>query len=178
MKTACTLIALLCMTTSSALAELATKKTLTIDDAKKVAAAAVAEAKKGAGTAAIAVVDDGGNLMLVERLDNTFAAGADISIGKARTAALFKKPTSAFENLINKGRTAMASLGPPDFTPLQGGVPIIVDGQIVGAIGVSGLRAHSRMKTSRPRVPRHCPADNPQPYRWSLRFASSTHPAS
>jgi glc operon protein GlcG len=138
MRAVLTLITLVCITASSAFAELATKKTLTIDDAKRVSAAAVAEAKKGAGTAAIAVVDDGGNLMLVERLDNTFAAGANISIGKARTAALFKKPTSAFENLINKGRTAMASMGPPDFTPLQGGVPIIVDGQIVGAIGVSG----------------------------------------
>jgi len=123
---------------SNSFAQLADKKTLTLDAARKVAAAAVAEAKRGAGTAAIAVVDDGGNLMLVERLDNTFAAGANISIGKARTSALFRKPTSAFENLINKGRTAMASMGAPDFTPLQGGVPITVDGQIVGAIGVSG----------------------------------------
>jgi glc operon protein GlcG len=82
------------------------------------------------------VVDEGGNLIAAERLDNTFAAGANISIGKARTAALFKRPTKAFEEIINKGRTAMATL--PDFTPLQGGVPIIVNGQIVGAIGVSG----------------------------------------
>lgn len=114
----------------------AEKKTLGIADARKVLNAAVAQAKKGAGTAAIAIVDDGGNLMLVERLDNTFAAGANISIGKARTSALFKKPTKFFEDVINKGRTAMTALN--DFTPLQGGVPIIVDGQIVGAIGVSG----------------------------------------
>src|SRR5438067_13505705 len=113
-------------------AELIQKKSLSLDDARKVVEAAVAEAKKGAGTAAIAVVDDGGNLMLVERLDGTFAAGANISIGKARTAALFKKPTSFFENIINKGRTAMTALS--DFTPLQGGVPIYVDGLIVGAI--------------------------------------------
>src|SRR5262245_26672132 len=131
-------IALVLFTQASALAQLATKKALTLEDARKIAAAAVAEARKGAGTAAIAVVDDGGNLMLVERLDNTFAAGANISIGKARTAALFKKSTSFFENIINKGRTAMASMSPPDFTPLQGGVPIVVDGQVVGAIGVSG----------------------------------------
>jgi glc operon protein GlcG len=64
------------------------------------------------------------------------AAGANISIGKARTAAIFKKPTKKFEDIINKGRTAMATL--PDFTPLQGGVPIIVGGQIIGAVGVSG----------------------------------------
>ncbi len=74
--------------------------------------------------------------MAAERLDNTFAAGANISIGKARTAAIFKRPTKAFEDIINKGRTAMTSLH--DFTPLQGGVPIMFDGQIVGAIGVSG----------------------------------------
>ncbi|CAN5580541.1 hypothetical protein BH09PLA1_BH09PLA1_04840 [soil metagenome] len=137
MKTLFT-FALVLLAQSSVFGQLAEKKTLTLNDARKVVAAAVADAKRGAGTAAIAVVDDGGNLMLVERLDNTFAAGPNISIGKARTSALFKKPTSAFENLINKGRTAMASMGAPDFTPLQGGVPIVVDGQIVGAVGVSG----------------------------------------
>ena len=115
----------------------AQKKALTLEGAKKVIAAAVAEAKRlNASGGAIAVVDDGGNLMALERLDGTFAAGANISIGKARTSALFKRPTKAFEDIINKGRTAMTSL--TDFTPLQGGVPIIADGQIVGAIGVSG----------------------------------------
>jgi glc operon protein GlcG len=113
------------------------KRALTLDGAKKIIAAAVAEAKsKNAPGAAIAVVDDGGNLIAAERLDNTFAAGANISIGKARTAALFKRSTKAFEEIINKGRTAMTTL--PDFTPLQGGVPIMMDGQVVGAIGVSG----------------------------------------
>jgi glc operon protein GlcG len=112
------------------------KKTLTIDGANKVVAAAVAEARKRNTTGAIAVVDDGGNLMAVERIDGTFAAGGLISIGKARTAALFKKPTSSFEDLINKGRTAMTTVN--DFTPLRGGVPITVDGAIVGAVGVSG----------------------------------------
>lgn len=113
------------------------KKVLTLAGAKKVIAAAVTEARsKNAPGGAIAVVDEGGNLIAVERLDNTFAAGALISIGKARTAALFKRPTKAFEDIINKGRAAMTTLN--DFTPLQGGVPIVVDGQIVGAIGVSG----------------------------------------
>src|ERR671911_2432244 len=93
------------------------KKTLTIEGAKKVIAGAVAYAKKNnAPGGVIAVVDDGGNLMALERLDGTFAAGATISIGKARTAALFKRPTKAFEEIINKGRTAMTTL--PDFTPL------------------------------------------------------------
>jgi len=115
----------------------AQKKALTLEGAKKVIGAAVAEAKKlNAPGGAIAVVDEGGNLMAVERLDGTFAAGANISIGKARTAAIFKRPTKAFEDIINKGRTAMTTLN--DFTPLQGGIPIIADGQVVGAIGVSG----------------------------------------
>jgi uncharacterized protein GlcG (DUF336 family) len=113
------------------------KKVLNLEGAKKVIAAATAEAKsKRAPGGAIAVVDEGGNLIAVERLDNTFAAGANISIGKARTSALFKRPTKVFEDAINKGRTAMTTLN--DFTPLQGGIPIIVDGQIIGAVGVSG----------------------------------------
>lgn len=113
--------------------------TLTIDGARKVVAAAVAEAKRvGAPGAVIAVVDDGGNTMALERLDGTFAAGATISIGKARTAALFKRPTKAFEDTIRNGRTAMVSLPDSLFTPLQGGVPITLDGRVVGAVGVSG----------------------------------------
>lgn len=120
---------------SPAGAQVATRKSLTLEGARNVIAAAVAFARTRAGTGVIAVVDEGGNLMAVERLDGTFAAGANISIGKARTAALFKKPTRVFEELINKGRTAMTAV---DFTPLIGGVPIVVDGQIVGAVGVSG----------------------------------------
>src|SRR5436189_1505024 len=113
------------------------KKDLTLEGARRVIAAAVAEAKsQNAPGGAIAVVDEGGNLIAVERLDNTFAAGANISIGKARTAVLFKRPTKFFEDVINKGRTAMTTLN--DFTPLQGGIPIMVDGQIIGAVGVSG----------------------------------------
>ena len=112
------------------------KKVLSIEGARKVVAQAAAEAKKGKGTGVIAVVDDGGNLMLLERLDGTFAAGAKVSIGKARTAALFQKATGAFEDIIRNGRTAMVTI--EDFTPLQGGVPIVVDGEVVGAIGVSG----------------------------------------
>jgi uncharacterized protein GlcG (DUF336 family) len=118
-------------------AQVVTKKVLTLEGAKQVITAAEAAVKsKNAPGGAIAVVDDGGNLVLMERLDNTFAAGANVSIGKARTAAIFKHPTSFFENAINKGRTALVTM--PDFTPLQGGVLIEVDGQIVGAIGVSG----------------------------------------
>src|SRR5690348_11625800 len=125
--------------TSFVKAQTTEKKSLTIDGAKKVIAAAVAYAKKiNAPGGVIAVVDDGGNLMALERLDGTFAAGANISIGKARTAVLFKKPTRVFEEIIKNGRTAMTALPDSFFTPLQGGVPIEFDGQIIGGVGVSG----------------------------------------
>ena len=121
-------------------AQTVSKQSLTLQGAERVIAAAKAEAQKlQAPGGVIAVVDDGGNLMALERLDGTFAAGANISIGKARTAVLFKKPTRFFEELINssgKGRTVMTALN--DFTPLIGGIPISVDGQIVGSVGVSG----------------------------------------
>src|SRR5215467_8893487 len=116
------------------------KKTLTLQGAERVIAAAKAEAQKlQAPGGVVAVVDDGGNLMALERLDVTFSAGANISIGKARTAVRFKKPTRFFEELINsngKGRTVMAALD--DFTPLIGGIPIMIDDQIIGGVGVSG----------------------------------------
>lgn len=118
----------------------AEKKTLTLQGAEQVIAAAKNEAAKlHAPGGVIAVVDDGGNLMALERLDGTFSAGANISIGKAKTAVMFKKPTRFFEELINsngKGRTVMTSL--ENFTPLIGGIPIMVDNQIVGGVGVSG----------------------------------------
>ena len=127
------------LTAESASAQVVEQKGLTLEAAKRVLAAAVAEARRNNAGGAIAVVDAGGYLVALERLDGTFAAGAEISTGKARTAALFKKPTSFFEDVINKGRTAMAALpSPPDFTPLQGGVPIVVDDEVIGAVGVSG----------------------------------------
>jgi len=117
-------------------AQFAETKSLTMDGARRVIAAVIADANSKKTTGVIAVVDNGGNLMALERIDGTFAAGANISIGKARTALLFQKPTKVFEDIVNKGRTAMVALD--GFTPLQGGVPIEVDGQIVGAVGVSG----------------------------------------
>jgi glc operon protein GlcG len=129
--------ALIAAAAGSADAQIAERKTLTLEGARQIVATAVGEARRlNAPGGAIAVVDDGGNVMVVERLDGTFAAGATISVGKARTAALFKKSTRAFEEIIKNGRTAMVAL--PDFTPLQGGIPIMVGEEIVGAIGVSG----------------------------------------
>jgi len=123
----------------ASVAATADKKSLTLDGARKVVAAAEEYAKQNkAPGGAIAVVDSGGNLMALERLDGTFDAGASISIGKARTAVLFQKPTKVFEDIINKGRTAMAALPDSFFTPLQGGIPIVLEGQIIGGVGVSG----------------------------------------
>jgi glc operon protein GlcG len=135
-STATVITAIVGMTAASQ-AQIVEKKSLNLDGAKKAIAAAVDYAKKNnAPGGVIAVVDEGGNLMALERLDGTFAMGATISIGKARTAVLFKKPTRFFEELINKGRTAMTAVD--GFTPLIGGIPITVDGQVVGGIGVSG----------------------------------------
>ena len=117
------------------------KRGLTLDGAQKVIAATVAEAKRvNAPGGSIAVVDEGGNLLALERLDQTFAASANIAIGKARTSALFKKPTKVFEDVIKGGRTSMVTLGGDlqNFTPLQGGIPLEWEGKVVGAIGVSG----------------------------------------
>jgi glc operon protein GlcG len=132
-----TIIALVMTVAASTHAQIVEKKSLNLDGAKKAISAAVDYAKKNnAPGGVVAVVDEGGNLMALERLDGTFAMGATISIGKARTAVLFKKPTRFFEELINKGRTAMTAVD--GFTPLIGGIPIIIDSQVVGGVGVSG----------------------------------------
>lgn len=119
--------------------DITTHHALTIDGAKKVAEAAAAYAKENGAAGNIAVVDEGGHLLYFMRLDGSFAAGANVSIGKARTSATFKKPTKDFEDIINKGRFTLTAL--PDFTPLQGGVPILYEGHVVGAIGVSGAKS-------------------------------------
>src|SRR5438128_11691065 len=117
----------------------ATKHKLTLEGAKKIGEAAATYARQNGAGPSIAVVDDGGYLLYFVRPEESFAAGANVSIGKARTSAIFKKPTKDFEDTINKGRFTMTAL--PDFTPLQGGVPIVHDGQVIGAIGVSGAKS-------------------------------------
>jgi glc operon protein GlcG len=137
MRTAGSTAVLISLLVAAAPAQVVPREALTLDGARRIVAAALAEARRaGAPGGVVAVVDDGGNLMALERLDDTFPAGAAISIGKARTAALFRKPTRAFEDVIGKGRTAMVAL--PDFTPLQGGVPLEPDGRVIGGVGVSG----------------------------------------
>ncbi|MGE5819036.1 MAG: heme-binding protein [Deltaproteobacteria bacterium] len=118
------------------LAQLQEKKVLTLEAAEKVAAAAETEAKKRNATVVIVVVDDGGYPIILKRLNDTQVASVDVGIGKARTAAIFRRPSKEFEDQIKNGR--VASLVLPGATPLQGGIPLAVDGKVVGAIGVSG----------------------------------------
>jgi uncharacterized protein GlcG (DUF336 family)/mannose-6-phosphate isomerase-like protein (cupin superfamily) len=143
MKTKLTAIALALTATvahCALAAPVAQHGVLTLEGARAVLAAAQSYASEhDAPGAAIAIVDAGGGLVLLERLDGTFAASWQVSIGKARTAAAFGKPTRVFEKLVNEGRTTMVTLPElTSFTPLQGGVPLVVGGDIVGAIGVSG----------------------------------------
>ena len=121
---------------SAATAQSTTKRVISLAAAEKIAAAAEAEANKRGATVVIAVVDDGGHLILLKRLDDTQVASVEVGIGKARTAAIFRRPSKVFEDQIKNGR--LASLVLPGATPLQGGVPIIFEGKVIGAIGVSG----------------------------------------
>jgi glc operon protein GlcG len=107
-----------------------------VETARKVAAAAVAESKKNGWAVAVAIVDTAGELVFFERIDNTQAGSIKVSQEKARTAARFKRPSKAFEDALVGGRQAI--LGLPDVVPLEGGIPLLIDGKIVGAIGVSG----------------------------------------
>jgi glc operon protein GlcG len=112
------------------------KRVLTLAGARLVANAAETEAKRLNTTGAVAVVDDGGNLLYLLRIDNTFPAGSYVAMDKARTAATFRMPTRNLEDAVKNGRTSLVAVA--EMTPLAGGVPIVIDGQIVGAVGVSG----------------------------------------
>ncbi len=131
-------LGVLAATAASGLAQTRASYTLSLEGGQRVLGAALAEAQRlGAPGGAIAVVDRGGDLIAFARLDQTFAAAARVAQGKAYTALQFQRPTKVFEDLIvEKGRTSMVALA--DFTPLQGGVPIVRGGEILGAIGVSG----------------------------------------
>ena len=116
-----------------------TKKALTLDDARIIAAAAEAEALKNRWNVCIAIVDDGALLLHFHRLEGTQLASADIAIAKARSAMLGKRATKVYEDMINNGRHAALSM--PGITHLEGGVPIVVAGEIIGAVGVSGVKS-------------------------------------
>lgn len=129
-------ILLLACTSSLTHAQVSSVNTISLEGAKKVVADAVRYAKQNnAPGGSIAVVDNGGNLIYLERLDGTFAASAEVAIQKARTAAQFKAPSKKLEDAINNGRSALITVGR---TFLQGGIPIMYNGQVIGAVGVSG----------------------------------------
>jgi glc operon protein GlcG len=121
---------------SARAADLPSKRVLTLEAAREAASAAEAEAVKRKASVVIAVVDDGGHVIYLSRLNDTQVASVDVGIGKARTAAIFRRPSKVFEDQIRDGRIAALAL--PGATPLQGGVPLVANGVVIGAIGVSG----------------------------------------
>jgi uncharacterized protein GlcG (DUF336 family) len=124
-----------------------TKPMLTLDDAKAIAAAAEAEAHRNGWNVVIAICDDGGHLVLLHRLDGVAPISSHIAPEKARAAALGKRETKLYEDMINQGRTAFLSA--PLAGMLEGGVPIVVDGYVVGAVGVSGVKSSEDAQIAR-----------------------------
>jgi len=124
------------LTAASGFAQLADKKALTLAAAKQIAAAAEAEATNNKFNMVITILDDGGNLLYLERMDDAQLASVTISQGKAHTALAFKRPTKMMEDGVAAGRTATLSL--PGAIMIEGGLPLTVDGKVIGSIGVSG----------------------------------------
>ncbi|MCE2968696.1 MAG: heme-binding protein [Burkholderiales bacterium] len=124
-----------------------TKNVLGADDVKRIAAAAEAEAKKNHWPVTIAIADDGGHLLWLQRMDGAAASSAYIAPEKARTAALGRRESKVYEDMINQGRTSFLSV--PLLGMLEGGVPIMVDGQVVGAVGVSGVKSAEDAQVAR-----------------------------
>ena len=122
---------------AAAQTQLPMKRVLTLEAARKAAAAAEAEARRNNWAVSIAVLDDSGQMILFQRMDGAKLAATDIAIRKARTAVYFQGPTKDLETEVAGGRTALLPID--GFMPLEGGVPIVVGGQLVGAIGVSGV---------------------------------------
>ena len=111
---------------------------ITLDNAKKAAAPALAEARKNNWTMAVAIVDPGGDLVYFEKIDGTQNGSVNVAIAKARSAALFKRPTKAFQDTLAAGGDGLRILRLENAVPVEGGIPLVMDGKIVGAIGVSG----------------------------------------
>lgn len=120
----------------NATAQLIDKKTVGLAAGRKMAAAAEAEAAKNNWTMVVVVIDDGGNLVCLEKMDGTQLASIEIAQGKAHSALAFKRPTKLLQDNLNQGNPAFGTM--PHITAVQGGLPIIVDGKVIGAIGASG----------------------------------------
>ncbi len=124
------------------------KPALTLDDVRAIAVAAEAEARANNWAVTIAIADDGGHLLWLQRLDGAAPVSAEIATAKARTAALGRRESKVYEDMINQGRTSFLS-APALRGMLEGGVPILVDGQCVGAVGVSGVKSSEDAQTAR-----------------------------
>jgi uncharacterized protein GlcG (DUF336 family) len=114
---------------------------ISVDNAKKAAAAALAEAVKNHWTMAVAIVDPNGTLIYYEKMDNTQLGSAAVAIDKARSAALYKRPTKAFQDALASGGAGLRVMALRDAIPVEGGIPLVMDGKIVGAIGLSGANS-------------------------------------
>jgi uncharacterized protein GlcG (DUF336 family) len=117
-----------------------TRKELTLDDCRKLMGAAQAEARKNSWNVVIAILDDGGHLLHLERMDGATPANAAIAVEKGRTAAMSRRSSGVWEEMIKGGRTVMLKM--PGILPVQGGMPVMVDGTCVGGVGVSGVQSH------------------------------------
>jgi len=139
MKFGLTLLLVIC-TLGTAIAQMPNPYGLPIslENAKKAAAPALAEAAKNNWNMAVAIVDPAGNLVYYEKMDNTQLGSANVAIDKARTAALFKRPSKAFQDTLVAGGDSVRILKLQGVVPVEGGIPLVMDGKIVGAIGVSG----------------------------------------
>jgi glc operon protein GlcG len=122
---------------------------ITLEQAKRVMAAAELEAAKNSWQVAIAILDSGGNMVMFHKFDNTQLASIGISEGKANTALRFKRPSKALDDAIAAGGAGLRLLAVKDITPLEGGLPVILDGTIIGAIGVSGTLSSQDAQVAR-----------------------------
>jgi uncharacterized protein GlcG (DUF336 family) len=111
---------------------------ISLESAKKAAAAAVAEARKNNWAMAVAITDAGGDLVYLEKMDGTQTGSVNVALGKARSAAMFKRPSKVFQDIVAGGGAGLRILGLEGAVPVEGGIPLVMDGKIVGAIGLSG----------------------------------------
>jgi glc operon protein GlcG len=132
---------------TAALLTMKTKPTLTLDDTRRIAASAEAEALRNQWAVSIAIVDDGGHLLWLQRLDGAAPISAQIAPAKASTAAVGRRESKVYEDMINAGRHSFLSA--PLTGMLEGGVPILVDGQCIGAVGVSGVKSSEDAQIAR-----------------------------
>jgi glc operon protein GlcG len=133
-------IVLMLAGTSVMSAQLATKKSMTLEAAKQIAAAAEAEARKNKWNVVIAIVDDGANLVYLQKMDETQIGSIEVAQEKARTAVKFKRASKVFEDAVKGGRQVVLKL--PGALPIEGGLPLTMDGKVIGAIGVSGVQSN------------------------------------